>query len=144
MSRASRDDLAAGVWRRLFDLLLHSAPERSRALGRLGLTPNDSRALSELDAKDGRSMQSLARRWSCDASNVTLIVDRLERLGLAARRPAPGDRRVKHVILTPRGVQTRNRLRAAMYRPPAEIASLDRQALAALATALEAIGKQDG
>lgn len=139
MTQPSRDELAAEVWRRLFDLLLHSAPERSRVLGRLGLTPNDSRALSELDSKEGRSMQSLARRWGCDASNVTLIVDRLEKLGLAARRPSADDRRVKHVALTARGVQTRNKLRAAMYRPPAEILALDRHTLVAIANALEAL-----
>jgi DNA-binding MarR family transcriptional regulator len=48
-------------------------------------------------------MGELAQRLCCDASNVTGIVDHLEARGLVERRVAPGDRRVKHLVLTEAG-----------------------------------------
>ena len=86
---AGKMDLARRVWARMFDYLMRTAPERTRSLGRRGLTPNDARALSTLAAAAGRTMRSLAEEWECDASNATWIVDRLERLGLAERRTFP-------------------------------------------------------
>ena len=46
-------------------------------------------------------MGDLARDLNCDRSYVTAIVDDLERAGLAERRVAPEDRRVKTIALTP-------------------------------------------
>ena len=93
MAGRSNVKLARQVWSRMFDFLMRTAPERNRSLGRRGLTPNDARALWSLDRVTGRSMRELAEQWECDASNATWIVDRLERFGLAERRPVPGDRR---------------------------------------------------
>ena len=75
--RRSNRKLARQVWGRMFDFLMRTAPERTRSLGRRGLTPNDSRALSSLDREAGRTMRDLAEEWECDASNATWIVDRL-------------------------------------------------------------------
>lgn len=50
-----------------------------------------------------RSMGELAEVLSCDASNVTGIVDRLEARGLVERQVVPDDRRVKRLVLTPEG-----------------------------------------
>ncbi len=105
-------------------------------LAPLGLTPNDSRALWALDARRGRTMQSLAAEWECDASNVTWIVDRLERQGLAERRALPADRRVKLVALTPRGVKVKNDLMQGVYRPPPELLAMGRASLELLEDAL--------
>lgn len=107
-------------------------------------TPNDARALTELDAERGPSIQGLADRWGCDASNVTLIVNRLERLGLAERRAVPEDRRVRHVVLTALGVEKRAELQDRMYEPPVEVARLDRGALTALLKALEPLRHDRG
>jgi DNA-binding MarR family transcriptional regulator len=132
-SRAlSRSALAARVWRRMFDVLMRSAPARTRSLARRGLTPNDSRALHALDEGEGQPMRSLAEAWECDPSNATWIVDRLEALGLAERRPAPADRRVKLVSLTPQGVRTKAELMEEFYRAPDDVAALDRADLEAL------------
>jgi DNA-binding MarR family transcriptional regulator len=128
----STEPLADGVWRALFDFLMRSAPQRTQALARRGLTPNDSRALFSLDVRDGRSMRSLADTWQCDPSNATWIVDRLEKLGLAERRAMPQDRRVKLVALTPKGVRTRSALMQEFHRPPAELAALDESDLQTL------------
>jgi DNA-binding MarR family transcriptional regulator len=128
--------LAAEVWRHLFDFFIATSAERQRVLADLDLTPNDSRALHTLDPKEGRTMRSLAEEWGCDASNATWIVDRLEARGFAERRERPGDRRVKLVVLTPSGVKTRERLRDAMYDPPAALAELPAATLQALKAAV--------
>ena len=120
----------------MFDFLMRTAPDRSRSLGRRGLTPNDARALSSLDRVTGRPMGELAEDWECDASNATWIVDRLERLGLAERRVAPQDRRSKHVVLTAKGERTRANLLDEYHAPPPELLDLARADLEALDRAL--------
>lgn len=121
----------------MFDFLIRSSPQRTASLARRGLTPNDSRALSSLDGEGGRTMRSLAEEWKCDASNATWMVDRLERAGLAERRTVPRDRRVKLVVLTPKGVRTRAELMEEFYAPPAALLRLDRADLEALRAVLE-------
>jgi DNA-binding MarR family transcriptional regulator len=64
---------------------------------------------------------------------MTWIVDRLEKLGLAERRAVAHDRRVKLVVLTPKGQRTRNQLETEFHEPPLELAGLDRRDLEALA-----------
>jgi DNA-binding MarR family transcriptional regulator len=125
-------DLAADAWRNIFDFIVATVGYRNRVLAQLGLTPNDSRALATLDPHDGQTMRSLARAWDCDASTATWIVDRLEAKGLAERRPHATDRRVKLVVLTPAGIETRAAMQAGTYTPPPELVDLDREDLLAL------------
>src|SRR4029453_2051393 len=102
--------IAAEAWGALLDLTMG---QRNRFLGILqefGLTPGDLRALSALDQEPPRPMRTLARAWACDASNVTWMVDRLERRGLVERRILPTDRRGKTVALTPLGATTKAEL----------------------------------
>jgi DNA-binding MarR family transcriptional regulator len=136
-SAASKAALARRSWRLLFDFFIRTAPQRTGAIGRRGLTPNDSRALSALDREAGRSMRALADEWECDASNATWIVDRLERLGLAERTSDPGDRRVKLVVLTAKGAQTKTDLLEEFYTPPAALSALDRAELETLSRVME-------
>lgn len=82
-------------------------------------------------------MRSLADEWGCDASNATWIIDRLERLGLAERRSVPDDRRVKLVVLTDEGVETRAALLEEFYAPPEALLQLSREELETLQRALE-------
>jgi MarR family transcriptional regulator, organic hydroperoxide resistance regulator len=139
MSRSARSKaaLAQRAWRLMFDFLMRTAPLRTKSLDRRGLTPNDSRALASLDPQQGRAMRSLADEWECDASNATAIVDRLEGFGLAERRTVPHDRRVKLVVLTPKGVKTKAGLMEEFYTPPPELLGLDRAELEALQRAVE-------
>src|ERR671929_1040414 len=136
-SSSTKAALARRVWSRMFDFLMVTAPQRARSLGRRGLTPNDSRALGSLGAEAGRTMRSLADEWECDASNATWIVDRLERLGLAERRTVPEDRRVKLVVLTPKGARIKAELVEEFHTPPRELLALDRADLDALDRATE-------
>jgi DNA-binding MarR family transcriptional regulator len=135
-SRQAPPDLAAEVWRLMFDYVIRSSPQRTRSLARRGLTPNDSRALFGL-GDEGRSMRSLADEWQCDPSNATWIVDRLETLGLAERRTSARDRRVKLVALTAKGRRTRAALMREFHRAPPELASLDRADLDGLRRVLD-------
>lgn len=133
---ASEDNLAGEAWRLMFGYLMQSGPDRARTLGARGLTPNDARALWHLDDGQGRPIGSLARDWNCDPSNATFIVDRLERAGLAERRPDPDDRRVKLVFLTEAGARTKAEVMAEHLRPPASLATLSKTELADLVALL--------
>jgi DNA-binding MarR family transcriptional regulator len=126
----------------MFDLLMRSAPERTASLARRGLTPNDSRALHALNTRPGLPMRSLADAWGCDPSNATWIVDRLETLGLAERRPSAADRRVKLVALTPKGQRTKAELMDEFYRPPVALAALERADLEALDRLLQKLDRE--
>ena len=139
---AGKTGLAAEVWRRLFDFIVSTSAQRSAVLGRYGLTPNDSRALYALDS-NGRTMQSLASEWSCDPSNATFVVDRLEERRLAERRPLAGDRRVKLVALTPLGVKTKAALTRDLYRPPPELLELGHADLRVLLAAAAKLRRKE-
>jgi DNA-binding MarR family transcriptional regulator len=54
-----------------------------------------------------RPMHSFTTLFSCDASNITGIIDGLERKQLASRFEPTDDRRIKMVRLEPKGSATR-------------------------------------
>jgi len=128
--------LAAQAWKRLFTFFMNTRSQRDRLLAQLRLTPNDVRALTELDGSSGRTMRSLAEEWGCDASNATWIVDRLEKRGLVERRAKPGDRLVKLVVLSAAGVKARKQLLDGLFEPPPELLALPRATLELLRDSL--------
>ncbi len=82
-------------------------------------------------------MRGLARSLHMDASNLTGLVDRLEDRGLVQRRPDPGDRRIRQLVLTDEGVRLRQMLNARLMSDPPLLAGLDdeqRRQLRALLT----------
>ncbi|QDZ09937.1 MarR family winged helix-turn-helix transcriptional regulator [Devosia ginsengisoli] len=115
---SARNDAARQAWRLMFDILMQTNAGRQESLGRRNLTPNDSRALYTLDRDEGKAIGALARQWGCDPSTATWVVDRLEKAGLAERRPSPTDRRVKLVALTAQGATTMHDLLAEFHEPP--------------------------
>ena len=52
------------------------------------------------------------------------MVDDLERAGYAERRPAPTDRRVKTIALTPQGRDALHIVQNELLSPPAQLAQL--------------------
>lgn len=106
----------------------------------VGLSTAQVNALLTLEPGDAVPMRSLAARLDYDASNLSVLVDRLERRGVVERRPDPSDRRVKALALTAEG----ERLRAAFWRDliedPGPLAPLDDQGLRSLAGLLAALG----
>jgi DNA-binding MarR family transcriptional regulator len=122
--------------------MVSTAPERDLFIRRLGLSPAESRALASLDPSRGRPMRALAREWGCDPSNATWLVDRLEAQGLAKREVVEADRRIKSVVLTPKGARLRTRLRNAFYKPPSMLSRLSRGDLVALRAAAAKLPKR--
>jgi DNA-binding MarR family transcriptional regulator len=88
------------------------------------LTRGQLMALRSLDPDQPVPMRELAETLSCDNSNVTGIIDRLEARGLVQRCPAPGDRRVKMLVVTAEGADVRRRLRERMEQPPEALGRL--------------------
>jgi DNA-binding MarR family transcriptional regulator len=102
--------------------LLFRVTEQTRhvfesAARRFELTPPQARALLELDSPT--SMRAVAEALHCDASNITGIADRLEARGLVSRQIDPADRRIKALVLTPRGRRARTELEDAVRSSPA-------------------------
>jgi len=82
-------------------------------------------ALQTLD--EPKPMGELAKQLSCDNSNVTWITDRLEERGLVTRTQAEHDRRVRLLVLTPKGRRLREKINERLAEPPPAIASLSRE-----------------
>ncbi|MEW2298163.1 MarR family transcriptional regulator [Streptomyces sp. NPDC006743] len=80
---------------------------RARAVT-LGLTAAQATALREMTGP--LTMRELAERMSCEPSNATFVVDKLEKQGLVERRAHPTDRRAKHLVLNAEGTALRERL----------------------------------
>lgn len=135
--RRGKAALAERAWQLMFDYLMYTRPARERGLESRGLTPNDARALASLNRDEGCPIGALARTWSCDPSNATFIIRRLEKAGLAERRKAPADGRVKLVALTARGEKIRKELLAEFRDPPPEVLALASSDLEALAEILK-------
>lgn len=96
-----------------FEVTARLRAQFNAAAADLGLPPAQALVLTNLSGP--APMRRLAEWLSCEPSNVTGIVDGLERRGLVTRRPAPGDRRVKHVVLTEAGKEKRRQLRASAH-----------------------------
>ena len=141
---SAKQELAAEAWRPLARFFFDTVRHRQKVLTSEGLTPNDIRALMGLDPSRGRTMSELADAWTCDASNATFIVDRLEERALAERRTVATDRRVKLVVLTPRGAEIRGRVLQRFFEPPPELLELSRADLEALREAAGRLPVTDG
>jgi len=88
--------------------LLNTAANRVRhgvqeALMPLGLRPKHHGVLAVLAAGGPVSQQALGSQLGIDRTTVVAIIDQLERLRLAERRPDREDRRAYRLQLTPRG-----------------------------------------
>ena len=90
------------------------------------LTASQGKTLNVL-RRGPASMSTLATTLTCDASNMTGIVDRLEKRGLVRREPSPFDRRVKNVLLTEEGEQVIDVIRGKMNKTLAGLSRLSEQ-----------------
>jgi DNA-binding MarR family transcriptional regulator len=107
---AGDGQLALSVWVRLLKahgLMLREVRRRVP----VALTLPQFDVLAQLHRReDGMTPGELTRELLVTAGNVTGIVDRLVRLGLAERRPVPQDRRAVRVRLTARGQKLMRRI----------------------------------
>ena len=88
-------------------------------------------------------MRQLAKTLSCDASNVTGLIDRLEARGLVERRPSAQDRRVKELQLTVAGSRVRSSLLRRMTTQSHPLSRLSSRQQRELVRMLEALLAQD-
>lgn len=72
-----------------------------------GLSVAQVKVLLTLVPGEAVPMRSLAAVLDYDASNLSTLIDRLERRGAVERRPDPADRRVKALAVTEQGEQVR-------------------------------------
>jgi MarR family transcriptional regulator, organic hydroperoxide resistance regulator len=103
------------------------------------LSPIQCHVLHLIEPGRPLPMRRLADTLSCDASNVTGLVDRLESRGLVQRQPSPGDRRVKVLRLTPAGMRLRTQLlrrMAGRSRPLARLSLAQQRTLVKILEAL--------
>ncbi|WP_242893065.1 MarR family winged helix-turn-helix transcriptional regulator [Actinomadura litoris] len=100
-----------------------------RAADDLGLTPTQVVALRELS--EPITARELADRMSCEASNATFVLDRLEEQRLVERRPHPTDRRAKRIVLTPAGERRRGEVleRLGTYSPLTALSDVQQESL---------------
>jgi DNA-binding MarR family transcriptional regulator len=124
-------DLARAAWAPLFELIQERMRHFPALAAEFELSPVQAHVLRTL-GYGPQPMSALAGYLSCDASNVTGLVDRLESRGLVERRNAEHDRRVKMLCLTEGGAQVRHRLMERLAEPPAAIAALSPEDLRVL------------
>ncbi len=125
------DDPAREAWGLLAGLVY--PPRFLEIARRLGVTPPAIGALHFLE--EPQTMGAMADFLHCDPSNITGIVDGLEAKGLAERRPAEHDRRVKLVALTADGRRLRAKLLRETQKPPEwlrDLSAADQRALLAI------------
>jgi DNA-binding MarR family transcriptional regulator len=89
----------------LLEFLL-SSKQQIMAIGvELDLTSMQAITLLLIDENHPRPMKNFCLLFHCDASNVTGIVDGLEKKGLVSRQSDANDRRIKVIQLEPAGKQ---------------------------------------
>ena len=111
--------------------------ERQRFLAhlgrRLGATRTEFDALDEIGQRGGLTPGELAERLSLTSGSVTALLDRLERLGWAARERHPEDRRKVVVRLTAAAERTAEKELGSLVRAiddaAAGLSARDRQAV---------------
>lgn len=108
----------------LFELLMAQKRVMQGIAKEHGLTLQQLGALRNLDGDRGMSMSAMADALSCDAANVTTVVDKLEARGLVRRSASP-DRRVRLIETTARGGDLRQKILARLREPTPWILALD-------------------
>jgi len=86
---------------------------RGAASRELGLTSQQAQLLTMVAPRE-LTHGELASRLHCDKTNITGLVDRLERRELVRRRPDSEDRRATRVFLTDQGAELVTRFREAV------------------------------
>ena len=109
----------------------------------LGLSGAQVKVLLSLVPGEAVPMRNLAERLDYDASNLTTLVDRLQRRGAVERRPDPVDRRVKALLLTPDGEKLRQTFWHELIEDPGPLTPLDEAGLRTLAQLLTVINQQE-
>ena len=115
---------ACEAWKLLTELFFAQRGDLPTLAAEFELSPAQCHVLHLIEPDQAVPMGSIAESLSCDASNVTGLIDRLESRGLVRRQPSAEDRRIKVLVLTPAGVRLRSTVMEKMTRPPQTLARL--------------------
>jgi len=137
MKARPAEETAREVWLLISDLVLDNARRREVSEA-LGISFGRARAVRRL-ARQPMSMGELAAALGVDPPNATVVVDDLESLGLARRRPHPTDRRAKVVEATRKGKEMARRADAILGAPPLALTALSTDDLEALRRILKSV-----
>lgn len=137
MNRAERDGCRA--WQLLMKFFFAQRRHLPSYGTLLDLSPVQCHVLHLIEPGRPLPMSRLADTLSCDASNVTGLVDRLESRGLVRRQPSVEDRRVKVLQLTPAGSRLRTQLLRQMAGRSLPLAKLSLEERRTLVRILEAL-----
>ena len=130
---------ACRAWQLLMRLFFAQRAHLPACRAELDLSPIQCHVLHLIEPRRPLPMSRLAETLSCDPSNVTGLVDRLESRGLVRRQPSPRDRRVKALHLTPTGARVRTELlrhMAARALPLSRLSLADQRRLVKILEAL--------
>ena len=117
-------DLERDIYKLLFQHFQAEHRNWSAACHEFGLTLSQAHLMRRLTPTTPVKMNGLADALDCDASNITGLVDKLEIRGLIERQPGRGDRRVKMIALTRKGIKFRAKLLERLSQPSAAITCL--------------------
>lgn len=99
----------------------------ARALEPFGITAAQFELLQLIAQNDAAACSELGRQMAAPGPDITRMVDRLDAAGLVARSRDEKDRRVVHVVMTPRGAEL-----LAQVRPV--VCAAERQVFSGIST----------
>ena len=137
MNQANPD--ACRAWQLLMKFFFAQRGHLPSSGPEFDLSPSQCHVLHLIEPGRPLPMSRLADTLSCDASNVTGLVDRLESRGLVRRQPSPRDRRVKVLLLTQTGTRVRAQLLRQMTGASHPLSRLSLDQRRALVKILEAL-----
>ncbi|WP_188135668.1 MarR family winged helix-turn-helix transcriptional regulator [Lentzea indica] len=123
------EDVTSEVRALVYELSRRLDEHSRNSVTEFGLTLPQANAIRDLGTP--LTTRELAVRMCCEPSNVTFVIDRLEAQGLVERVPHPNDRRARHLVLTPKGVELRAQLldRVSSESPLAHLSDVERDQL---------------
>ena len=137
MNPADQD--ACRAWQLLMKFFFAQRAHLPSSGAEFDLSPIQCHVLHLIEPGRPLPMNRLADKLSCDASNVTGLVDRLQSRGLVRRQPSPQDRRVKVLHLTATGARLRTQLLRQMTGTSLPLSRLSLNQQRTLVKILEAL-----
>lgn len=114
MAFTEMSDLRLEVYRLIGKLFIHLEATDRQLMNQFNLSVTQYRALVYLEGQEGLPLSELAFLLIRDKSSMTSLVDKLEKEGLALRKPGKnGDRRYTRVALTEQGQRLRSQVMAS-------------------------------
>lgn len=86
----------------------------AQLIGSKGVHPGQAQLLLFLNKNEGLTQKELGEKVDLKPATITIMLNRMEKAGLAERRPDKEDLRISRVYMTEKGRQTEHGLTAAV------------------------------